>query len=186
MHHHWVQFYTPTQRIWQSPLVIINPRIENGAGVWMTSCLEEMVLRIWGFWKDVSWDWTIEARVGYLTIESWILTVERCSWVFRISTNWDLKHHQMHCVLGWGQHSMVSKDLRIVCLMAPWTEARSQTCSYLKWQNQPVFVYVNYTTHVFILSALTWKPMPTAAHSRLCSRVSVRACVSARRAMSFM
>ena len=27
-------------------------QIGNGAGVWMTSCLEEMVLRIWGFWKE--------------------------------------------------------------------------------------------------------------------------------------
>ena len=27
--------------------------------------------------------------------ESWILTVERCSWDFRISTDRDLKHHGM-------------------------------------------------------------------------------------------
>ncbi len=27
-------------------IVIINPRQENGAGVWMVSCPEEMVLRI--------------------------------------------------------------------------------------------------------------------------------------------
>ena len=43
--------YKPTDRKW--------------AGVWMMSWPEEMVLRIWGFWKDVSWDWTIEARVGF-------------------------------------------------------------------------------------------------------------------------
>ena len=46
------------------------PPHKNEAGVWMTSWPEEMVLRIWGFWKDGSWDWTVEA-------ESWILTVER-------------------------------------------------------------------------------------------------------------
>ena len=35
-----------------------------------------------------------------------------------------------------------------------------------------------------VLSALTWRPMPAAAHSRLCSRVSAWAGVFARSAMS--
>ena len=43
MHRHWVQFCTPNCHN--------KPHIGNGAGVWMTSCLEAMVLRIWRFWK---------------------------------------------------------------------------------------------------------------------------------------
>ena len=53
--------------------ITINPQPGNGAGVWMTSCPEEMVLRIWGFWKRVSWDWTSEARIGYSAVGSWRL-----------------------------------------------------------------------------------------------------------------
>ena len=78
----------------------------------MTSCPEEMVLRIWGFWKTGSWDWTFETRVGDLVVVSWILTVERYCWVFRISTDRDLKDHNMHRTLGWGLHRL----LRIVYL----------------------------------------------------------------------
>ena len=55
VHSHLVQFYAHAQRIWQSPFLSINPQTGNKAGVWMTSCPEEMVLRIWGFSKDVSW-----------------------------------------------------------------------------------------------------------------------------------
>ena len=38
---------------------------------------------------------------------SWILTVERCSWDFRISTDRDFKHHKICRTLGWGQQSMI-------------------------------------------------------------------------------
>ena len=37
--------------------------------------------------------------------ERWILTAERCSWVFRISTDRDLKNHKMHRAWEWGQDS---------------------------------------------------------------------------------
>ena len=47
-------------------VVTINPQTGNEARVCMTSCPEEMVLRICGFWKRVSWDNTMEA-------ESWVL-----------------------------------------------------------------------------------------------------------------
>ena len=60
--------------------------------------------------KRVFSDWTIEERVGYSAVESWIRTVERCIWVFRISTDRDLRHHKMRRVWGWSQHSIVSKD----------------------------------------------------------------------------
>ena len=42
----WCSFYAHAERICQSPFVIINPQTGNGAGVWMTSRPEEMVLRI--------------------------------------------------------------------------------------------------------------------------------------------
>ena len=68
--------------------------------------------------KPVSWDWTIEVRVGF-----W------CSWVFRISTDIDLKHHKIRPALGWGQHSIFSivwlaKTFKnyVSLLVSPWAE----------------------------------------------------------------
>ena len=56
----------------------------------------------------------------------WILTVERCSWVFRISTDRDLKHHKMRRALARGQHSMVSIDFWELCLSPRVAMDRSQ------------------------------------------------------------
>ena len=66
------------------------PQTRNGVGVWMTSCPEEMVLRIWGFWKRVSWELGIR------------LLSRRVKFFGSLPTemNWDLKHHKMHRVLG--------------------------------------------------------------------------------------
>ena len=50
-------------------IVIVNPQTGKRAGVWMTLCAKEMVLRIWGFWKNVCWDWTIEVRVGFWSLK---------------------------------------------------------------------------------------------------------------------
>ena len=55
VHSQMVLSYGHTERIWQSPFVIINSQTGNGAEVLMTSCPEEMVLRILGFWKGSSW-----------------------------------------------------------------------------------------------------------------------------------
>ena len=50
------------------------PHTGNGAGAWMTSSTEEMVLRIWGFWKRVSWEFRLDQflplrhRVKFSTI----------------------------------------------------------------------------------------------------------------------
>ena len=60
--------------------------------------------------KSVCWDWTIGRKVWFSDIESWILTVERCSCDFRISTDRDLKHHKMRCAWGRSLHNMVSID----------------------------------------------------------------------------
>ena len=82
-------------------------------GEWMTLCTEEMVLRIWGFWKRVSWRFTLDHACRHLsfchTVKSW-----RCSWVFRISTDRYLKHHKMHRALV-GSDTMFS-IVRIVSL----------------------------------------------------------------------
>ena len=61
--------YARGQRIWQSPFVIINPQTGNGAGVWMTSCPEEMVLRIWGFWKEGVGFWQLRMWVGFWSLK---------------------------------------------------------------------------------------------------------------------
>ena len=98
------------------------PQIENGSGVWMTSHPEEMVLGIWGFWKRVSWRLTLNHVSRQLSfwlwvrVESWGLDFDhwRCSWVFRISTDKDLKHNGMRSAFV-GSDSMVS-IVRIVSL----------------------------------------------------------------------
>ena len=89
-----VQSYARAERIRQSLSVIINSHIGNRAGVWMTSCPEEMVLRICGFWKEVVEFSAVGAR----------------SWVFQISTSRD--HHKMRRACKQGQHSMVSIDFK--------------------------------------------------------------------------
>ena len=97
----------------------------GGVGILLSPCALKLLKSSERFWKRVSWDWTIEE-------EGWILTVERCSWVFRISTDRDLKHHKMRRMLGWGQYSVVSivwlaKTFKncVSLLMSPWTEVRS-------------------------------------------------------------
>ena len=67
----------------------------------MMSCLEEMVLRIWGFCKRVSWDWIIEVRVGSSAVEA-------CGQVLQISTDRDLKHHKICHTLRLGSDRMVT------------------------------------------------------------------------------
>ena len=78
VHSHWVQF-TLARKGYGSHHCHNKPLTWNEAGVWMTSCPEEMVLRIGGFWKRVSWE----------------LDLGRWRWVFLMSTDADLKHHKM-------------------------------------------------------------------------------------------
>ena len=72
------------------------PQDGKWAGVWMTSCPEEMRLRIWGFWKEAVEIEPWRQRVEFLPLRHWIefSTVEACGWVFRISTDRDLRHHK--------------------------------------------------------------------------------------------
>ena len=70
----------------------------------------------WEFEKEAvgSWDWTIELRQFSSCHwgESWILTVKKCSWDFRISTDRIFKHHKMRRAFV-GSDSIVSR-VRIV------------------------------------------------------------------------
>ena len=54
-------------------------------------------------WRQAQkrWSWEFE-DFEKVSVESYILTAEKCSWVFRISTDRDLKHHKMRRVWGWG------------------------------------------------------------------------------------
>ena len=72
------------------------PPNRKWAGVWMRSCPVEMVPRSWGFWKRVSW----ELWLDHGGRESWVSAVEDVVGVLLISTDRDLKHHNMRRVLG--------------------------------------------------------------------------------------
>ena len=84
VHSHWIVLCSRTKDM-TITIVIINPR-QNGAGVWMTSCPEEMVPRIWGFWKRVSWELTLDHGGRELSfchwVGSWDWTMVSSSWGF--------------------------------------------------------------------------------------------------------
>ena len=94
-----------TERIWQSSSVVIDPRQEMGLdGRWselsrlMTLCPEEMSWEFRGFWKDISWLSTVEAR-GCFCFFVFVFFFR--IWSYHIfgslpaEMNWDLKHHKM-------------------------------------------------------------------------------------------
>ena len=122
VHSHLVQFDARAQRIWQSPFVILNPQTGNRAGVWMTSCPEKMVQRIWEFRKRVSWDMTIEARpvfwplkdvVGFfrsLPTENLNITRRAVRWV------WWGQHSKNFVSLSSCRHGPKSKINKSVCI----------------------------------------------------------------------
>ena len=86
-----------------------------------------------------SWDWTIEAIVEYSAVGSWILTVERWSWVFGSLPTEILNTTRYASRWGWGQHSNNCVSL----LVSPWTEVKKLiNRSYLKQQSPPVFAYI--------------------------------------------
>ena len=103
VHNHWVQFYARAQRTWQE----INHLTGNEAGVWMTSYPEEMVLRIWGFWKREVEIGTWRQRVDFLPLRhrlefSTVAAVVNFFGSRPAEMNWDLKHHEMRCASGCG------------------------------------------------------------------------------------
>ena len=79
----------------------------------MTPCPEEMVLRIWGFWKD-----GVAFRPLGHTVEFFGSRP--------VEMNWDLKHHKVHRALGWVQHSMVFIGFKELCLSPRVALDRSQ------------------------------------------------------------
>ena len=60
--------------------------------MWMTWCPEDIVQRIWGFWKDSSWGRPLKGSGWAFWIRSYqILFFESRP----AEMNWDLKHHKM-------------------------------------------------------------------------------------------
>ena len=109
--------------------------------MWMTSCPEEMVLRIWGFWKDSVEIGPLRQELGIrpLRVEFWpfkdvvglfgSLPIEILN-ITRYAAHW-----------GWGQQSKNCVSL----LVSPWTEVKKLiNRSYLKQQSPPVFACVLY------------------------------------------
>ena len=83
-------------------IVIINPQTRNGTEEWMTSCPEEMVLRMWGFWKRVSWGWTIESSslgIGHWVEELSFSDLYRQRWIEILNTT--------RCAERWSWVSIV-------------------------------------------------------------------------------
>ena len=67
-------------------------QIGNVAGVWMTSCPEVMVLRIWRFWKRVSWELTLDhlgRQLGSLTLRQ-TFEVEDLRLDHKAEMNWSM------------------------------------------------------------------------------------------------
>ena len=77
----------------------------------MTSCPKEMVLRIWGFWKDISWGWPLMVAfeiIGSDQITSYFLALDRqrCIEILNIT--------RCAAIMDGVQHSIVcvGKSLR--------------------------------------------------------------------------
>ena len=109
VHSHFVQCDARAERIWQSPFVIINPQTANGTGVWMTSCPDGPVnLRIlkrrqWGIRP-------LKTAVEFSDVES-------CDRALQISTDGELKLHDICRTLGGGSTLYgYQRLLRIVSL----------------------------------------------------------------------
>ena len=91
---------------------------------------------------DRKWGWSVDdvmpRRDGSENLRIWKESVEIRPWRQRIEfsivaavvkffgsqpieMNWDFRHHKMHHLLGWGQHSKNCVSF----LVSPWTEFRS-------------------------------------------------------------
>ena len=108
-HSHWEQFYA-ARKGYDNHHCHNKPQTVNRDGVWMTSYLEEIVLRIWGFWKKMSWKLTLDhggRQLSSLPLrpELEIRPLSRRVEFFGslpAEMNWDLKHHKMCRTLGVG------------------------------------------------------------------------------------
>ena len=76
------------------------------------SCPEEAVLRIWGFWKRVSWKGRLDhgdRQLSFLPLRNRELSsvlLRHVIGVLQISTDRDLKYHKMRCASAlYSQHS---------------------------------------------------------------------------------
>ena len=114
--------------------IIINPQTGNEAGVWMTSCPEEM--RIWGFWKRVSWEWRLDHGGRGLSFCHWGIELNssrwgieldlgrwRDSWVLRISADRNITRCAAR---GEESDSLVSISFSELCLSPRVKEPKSE------------------------------------------------------------
>ena len=135
-------------------IVLINPQTENWTGVCMMSCSEEMVLRIWGFWKksqlrldhggrQLSFcHWGIE--LSFLSLQRWLsfLGLDWRRWI-------EILNITRRAACGVESDSMVSISFKELCLFPRITMNRSQKLinrSYLKQHSLPVFAFA-YVLH---------------------------------------
>ena len=141
----------------------------------MTSCPETMVLRIWRFWKRVSWElivdhvgrqldclpqWqTVEFEFRPWWCEVGVSTVEAYGWIFRISTGRDeLRSKTPRDVPNVGGFVSIvwyERLLRIVSLLVSkkWSQKLIIKLSYLNNRESAcVFAYV----YVLLLLISLW------------------------------
>ena len=111
------------------PICHNKPQTGNESGVWMTSCPEEMVLRIWGFWKESVGFWPLKDVVGF-----WPLKEELGFRPLRHAVEFfgslpTVILNITRCTAQWGGVSIVWLALAlkncVSLLMLPWTKARN-------------------------------------------------------------
>ena len=93
-HSHWVQF-TLTRKGYDNRHYHNKPQTGNGAGVWMTSCPEEMGWEFGRFWKRYSWspamvlrNWgptmVLRSRSPTMQLRNWDWMMQADNWVSAI------------------------------------------------------------------------------------------------------
>ena len=158
VHSHWVHFLCSCAKDMTITIVIINPQTGTGAGLWMTSCSEEMVQRIWRFWKDVSWDVAIgpwKHRVEFLPLRHRVefSTVAAAVKFFGsrpAEMNWDLKHHKMRRVLEWSQIVWLAQTFKN-CVSLHEVAKLYNTCLWMCLSIQVCLVCISVSCHLYRL-----------------------------------
>ena len=119
---------------------------------WMTSCLEEMVLRIWRFWKRVSWELRLDHRGREL---SFLPLWWRLSFSGPDRRRWTEILNITRCAMNRVESDrMVSIVSNCVSLFVPKNRSQKLINSFVPEQRvrlfPPVFVYV------FVSVPLLW------------------------------
>ena len=109
-----------------------------------------MVLRIWGFWIESVEIALLRQEIGFWPLNgySFILTVERCIWVFRISTDRDLKRHKMRRALGSGQRSKNYVSI----LVSPLTEVKKLKNPFVSETTESACIWICIVLRLWLTS----------------------------------